>query len=680
MNGMIGVDVGGTFTDVIAVKEGKISAVKVPTNPKNMELPVIEGAELVGLKNMGVFNHASTSGLNAVLTRNLPKVAFLTTLGHRDILDGGRAMRPLEAQTDPHWRRSFGDASRPLVPHYLRRGIRERIKSDGDIFIPLDEHHAREQLEIIKKCNVEGIAICLINSYINPEHEKRLLELVREVLGDIPCSISSETSPLAKEFARSSTTVIDVFMKIVYGKYSQDLISGLRDKGFNGEINFADCAANLSPSDFALERPHKIVFSGPAGGTVSSAHFGSLIGQENIICADIGGTSTDISIVKNGRPTVTTDFQLEHDLLVNTLTNEVHSIGAGGGSIIKIDSSTGELKVGPESAGGLPGPACYDRGGINPTMTDACMMIGILSSDSPLGGRIHLNRELAKKAFEELDTNLDMEKRIKYAYNLGLSEISEGIVNICIKHAIDPRDYSLIAYGAAGPMLLPAVLNQVGAKSVVVPPYHGLFSALGLLSSDLVFSDSCSVYVTLNENAAEKINQLYKQMEAKLLSKISTELSQIKIVRTFDGHLAGQTWETPFVNIPDGEITSDTIQTLISNFHEAYELAWGNRFEGLPVVGATFRLQIVISTEKVSYPVLPSRTTGYLFPESKVELQYISDEPIIASIFSRDELLNGDVINGPAIIRESMSTIFVQDNQTAVVGKYGEIIITRDLN
>ncbi|GEN35338.1 hydantoinase/oxoprolinase family protein [Aneurinibacillus danicus] len=677
MSGMIGVDVGGTFTDVIAVKDGKITAVKVPTNPKNMELPVIEGAELVGLKNMAVFNHASTSGLNAILTRNLPKVAFLTTLGHRDILDAGRAMRPLEAQTDPHWRRSFGDASRPLVPRYLRRGIRERIKSNGDVFIPLDEEQAREQLDILKKCNVEGVAICLINSYVNPEHENRLMELVREVLGDIPCSISSETSPLAKEFTRSSTTVIDVFMKIVYGKYSQDLISGLRDKGFIGEINFADCAANLSPSDFALERPHKIVFSGPAGGTVSSAHFGSLIGQDNIICADIGGTSTDISIVKNGKPTVTTDFQLEHDLLVNTLTNEVHSIGAGGGSIIKIDSSTGELKVGPESAGGLPGPACYGRGGINPTMTDACMMIGILSSDSPLGGRISLNRDLAQKAFESLETNLDLEKRIKYAYNMGLSEISEGIVNTCIKHAIDPRDYSLIAYGAAGPMLLPAVLNQVGAKSVVVPPYHGLFSALGLLSSDLVFSDNCSVYLPLNEEAVEKINLLYKKMEEKLISKLSDDLSEIRIVRTFDGHLAGQTWETPFVDIPDGEITSDTIHTMISNFHDTYERAWGNRFDSLPVVGATFRLQIVIPTEKVNYPVLPSRTSGSLLPESIVELHYITDEPITANVYSRDELLYGDVVYGPAIIRESMSTIFVQSDQKAAVGKYGEITITR---
>jgi len=677
MTGMIGVDVGGTFTDVISIKNGKISAEKVPTNPNNMELPVIEGAEIVGANEMDVFNHASTAGLNAVLTRNLPKIAFLTTEGHRDMLDMGRAWRPLEGQTSADWRRSFGDAKAPLVPRYLRRGIKERIMSNGEVLIPFDEKQAIEQLQILKKCNVQGVAICLINAYVNPQHEIKLQQMVKEVLGEIPCSISSKTSPLAKEYPRASTTVIDVFMKIIYGGYSENLISGLRNIGFDGEINFADCAANLSPADFALERPHKIVFSGPSSGTVSSAHFGSKIGENNILCCDIGGTSCDISIVKDGKPTVTTVFEIEHDLLVNTLTNEVSSIGAGGGSIVKIDPGTGELKVGPESAGGQPGPACYGKGGENPTLTDSCLLIGILNSDAPLGGRIQLDKEKAVKAFESLPTNLDFDQRVNYAYEMGLNEISEGIIDISVKHGIDPRDYSLIAYGSAGPMLLPAVLEQVGAKSVLIPPYPGLFSALGLLSSDLVFADSQSAYFSIDQSAPEKIMSIFNEMENRLLSKVSINRNEVKIVRTFDGHLAGQTWETPFVPLPDGTITNKNIEEIIGNFHDTYERHWGNRFDGLPVVGVTFRLQIVIPTDKVSYPELPKRTGKKLIPIDMVELNYISESPISANVYLRDDLCNGDIIIGPAIIREPLSTTFIEQSQVAKVGQFGEITITR---
>lgn len=677
MSGMIGVDIGGTFTDVISTQDdGSIEAVKVPTNNENMELPVIEGAKQVGLKDKNVFNHASTAGLNAILTRKLPKIAFLTTQGHRDILDMGRAWRPLEGQTDANWRRSFGDATAPLVPRYLRRGILERIKSNGDILIPFDKEQAYKELEVLKKCNVQGVAICLINAYVNPEHEILLQQMVYEVLGDIPCSISSNTSPLAKEYARASTTVVDVFMKIIYDRYSDKLIRGLKEEGFKGDVNFADCAANLSPADFALEKPHKIVFSGPSAGTVSSAHFGSLIEEKNVVCCDIGGTSCDISIVKNGNPTVTTVFELEHDLLVNTLTNEVTSIGAGGGSTVKIDPGTGELQVGPESAGANPGPACYGNGGQVPTLTDACLMIGILNPNAPLGGRIHLKKELAETAFQSLKTNLDFDQRIQFAYKMGLSEIGEGIVDISVKHGIDPRDFSLIAYGSAGPMLLPAVMKEVGAKRVLIPPYPGLFSALGLLSSDRVFADSQSAYLTIDEKAVDKIERIYKGMEDRLLSKISQDKKDVKILRSFDGHLSGQTWETPFVPVPE-ELTKKNIGELVTNFHETYEKHWGNRFDGLPVVGVTFRLQIIIPTEKVNYPQLPTRMNGKVTPIDEVELKYIYDKPLMAKVYQREELCKDDVITGPAVIRDQLSTIFIEQSQIAKVGRFGEIAITQ---
>jgi N-methylhydantoinase A len=672
---MLAVDVGGTFTDVVAVENHTIKVMKVPTNPLNTEESVITGATTLGVTDATIFNHASTAGLNAIITRRLPKIAFLTTLGHRDMLDMGRTWRPLDALTDPSWRRPFGDAAKPLVHRYLRRGIHERMLSNGQAWLPLNEAQVREQLAVLKKCDVKGVAICLLNAYVNPQHEIRLRELVKEVLGDdIPCSISSETSPLAKEYARASTTVIDVFMKLIFKRYSENLTAGLRAANFQGEINFADCAAKLVASDMAMEQPFRIVFSGPAAGAVSSAHFGQLISDNKLMCCDIGGTSCDISVVTNGKPYVNTTFELEHDLLVNALSIEIASIGAGGGSIISINSS-GEMRVGPESAGGIPGPACYDKGGSAPTMTDTCLLMGILDPKRFLGGSMQLDPELASAAFERLDTPLSFEQRVVYAYQIGLNNIAEGLIDVAIKQGIDPREYSLIAYGAAGPLLLPAVLSMIKARRVIVPPYPGLFSALGLLSSDLVYSDNRSAYMLLAPDVANNISQIYRTMEEKLLSHISADKQNVIVKRTFDGRLYGQTWETPFIDVPPGQITEATISTLIKNFHDVYQQRTGNRFEMIPVQSVTYRVEVIVPTKKVSYPRLPVAQARTLQPERIVTLRYVEDGETEAAEYEREKLQQGDIICGPAIIREPLSTTHIVRGQTATVGEWGEIII-----
>jgi N-methylhydantoinase A len=446
---MIAVDVGGTFTDVVALQDGRIRTAKVSTDYTDVHGSVLEGAAALGVEDAPVFNHASTHGLNAVITRRLPKIGFLTTEGHRDILDMGRVWRPASAILDPRWRRSFGDAARPLVRRYLRRGISERITADGGVLFELDEAQARAELEVLGRCGVTGVAICLINAYVNPAHEVRLRELVHEVLGDVPCSISSEVSPLAKEYARASTTVVDTFMKIIYSDYAAKLAKGLADLGFTGQLNFADCAATLVPSERAMEQPFRIVFSGPAAGTVACAHFGALIGETDLLCADVGGTSCDISVVTAGEPFVNTTFELEHDLVVNALANDISSIGAGGGSIVAIGPA-GEVQVGPDSAGADPGPACYGRGGTQPTTTDTCLMIGIIDPERFAGGKVALDPALAKQAFEGLDSEFTLAQRVRYAYEMAVNNMAEGVFNIAIKNGVDPRDYSLVAYGAAG--------------------------------------------------------------------------------------------------------------------------------------------------------------------------------------------------------------------------------------
>ena len=597
---MMAVVVGGTFTDVVAVQNGRILTTRVSTNVRQVETSVVEGAAELGIAQAAVFNHASTHGLNAIITRNLPKSGFLTTAGHRDIPDIGRTWRPVAALTDPTWRRSFGDAARPLVPRYLRRGIVERLKADGSVFSALDEDQARRELRVLKRCNVEGVPICLLHAYTNNVHELRLRELVREELGDLPCSVSSEISPLAKEYARASTTLVDVFMKIIYEAYTDRLDAGLRGLGFKGQLNFADCAANLIPARDAMEAPFRVVFAGPAAGTVGSAHFGAMIGEPNLLCADVGGTSCDISLVVKGQPFVNTTFELEHDLIVNALSNDISSIGAGGGSIVAITPS-GDVKVGPDSAGASPGPACYGRGGLKPTMTDICLLAGILDPDGFAGGKMKLDAALSRKAFAALATSLSFEHRVRYAYDIGLNNIAEGIFNIAIKQGIDPRDFSLMAFGAAGPLVLPAIADLVHVKSVIVPPHPGLFSALGLLSADQAYVMSQSAYQILSPDSAAKIAGIYTAMEARLRERL-TQHGEVEIVRAFDGQLVGQTWETPFVPVPTGPITADSIARMIANFHDAYQARNGNRFDAIPVQGVTYRLRAVVKTDKVSYP------------------------------------------------------------------------------
>jgi len=674
---LVGVDVGGTFTDIVSVDEaGLITPAKIATDPRSSDGPVLAGAAAVGVERATVFNLATTAGLNAVITRNLPKVAFLTTQGHRDIPDMGSISRPVEFLTQPRWRRSFGDANRPIVPRYLRRGVRERITAAGEVFIPFDEAQAREELRLLKRCNVEGVAICLLNSYVNPAHEQRLKVLVREELGDIACSVSSEVSPIAMEYPRATTTIVDVLMKLKYGDYTDRLQQGLKAAGFGGEFNYADCRAMLMPASYAMERPYRLVVGGPAAGVVSSAHFGGMIDDGDLICADVGGTSTDISVVLKGEPWVNPTFELEHDLNVSALSIDVITLGAGGGSIVSV-SPTGDIRVGPESAGADPGPAAYGRGGARPTITDTALLAGILAPDAFLGGRMPLYPERARAAFEALETPMPLAERVRQAWAVGVHNIAEGIFNISVRRGIDPRDFTLMAYGAAGPMLLPAVLDVLALRRVVVPPHPGLFSALGLLSADLSFMDQRSAHLILTPEAAPKLDAIFKGLEESLRGQVKKAHGEVEFRRSFDARLAGQAWVTPLIEVGGGDITPEEVGRMQVAFHDTYERRNGNRFTRFPVEGVTYRVQAVVRSPKVAYPsVAPRRSGGVPAPAATVTLNFIYGEDVRAQVYQRADLCAGDRITGPSIVREEMSTTFAPRGRSLEVGAFGELIIT----
>ncbi|HLW95150.1 MAG TPA: hydantoinase/oxoprolinase family protein, partial [Solirubrobacteraceae bacterium] len=377
-----------------------------------------------------------------------------------------------------------------------------------------------------------------------------------------------------------------------------------------------------------------------------------------------------------GQPFVNDTFALEHDLIINALSTEISSVGAGGGSIVSI-SATGDVLVGPQSAGADPGPACYGRGGSAPTITDACLLMGIIDPDGFADGEIRLDSALSLAAFEALESRLDAHERIAYAYRIAVHNIAEEVTNVAVRHGVDLRDFTLLAYGAAGPMLLPAALEQLQVKSVVVPPHPGLFSALGLLSTDLVYYDSQSAYMLLTPDAAPRIAQMFEEMESRLRSRVAAGAEGLVVRRSFDGRLFGQSWETPLVEVSEGAITAETVAAMIASFHEEYERRHGNRFEAVPVQGVTYRVQLIVPVEKVDFAsIAEDGGSGDPQPTRTRTISYFDAEPFEAPEYERARLAAGARIEGPAIVSEGLSTTFVCPGQNATVGRFGEIAIT----
>jgi N-methylhydantoinase A len=672
---LVGVDVGGTFTDVVRVLDGVVTVTKVPSEPVDTHRSVLAGAERLGVTDVAQFHHAGTHGLNAILTRDLPVVGLLTTRGHRDVLDQGRLWRPAESVTDPAWRRGFSDVARPLIPRYLRRGVTERITGTGAVLVPLDERQAIEQIEVLGRSGVAGVAICLLHSYRAPEHELRLRELVREHLGDVAVSVSHEVSPLLKEYERSSTTVVDAMMKIIYGRYDVDLRAGLAELGFPGRLHYADSAADLVPAEAAMQVPSRVVFSGPAAGTVAGAHLGRAIDDGDLLCVDVGGTSCDISLITAGEPRRDTTFEFEHDLVVNSPATDIATLGAGGGSVVWVDD-LGQLRVGPQSAGARPGPACYGRGGTRPTVTDAALLLGLLDPEAFLGGAARLDPAAARAAFTALEVEEGLDERVHQAWQIALATIAEGVVDNTLDHGVDVRDLSLVAYGSAGPMLLPSVLDLVPARRVVVPPHPGLFSALGLLCGDLVHSDSVSDYVVLGPDSADRVATIFRNLEARLLKEVPPEIAgRARVTRSFDGRLLGQSWDTPFVEVPAGAIDAAAVAAMVEEFHAAYEARNRRRFAAYPVQAVTFRVRLVAESPKIAFTPLGTRTGGAPTPTGRA-VSTGPDGPVEFAVHRREDLLAGDELAGPVIVREDLSTTVVPAGRHLRVGAVGELVIT----
>jgi len=688
----IGVDVGGTFTDIILESEkiggdsGGVMVHKVPSTPEDQSIGVIRGiTEIcdkagVALGDIEKVVHGTTIATNAVIEYDGAEVGMLTTRGFRDILHLARHKRPhnFSMQFDVPWQ------SKPLVKRRNRIPVSERIlPPDGRIEEALNEDDVRAAAELLKKRGVDAVIICFIYSFLNNTHEQRAKEIVKEILPDTYVSCSSEVADVIREYERFSTAAMNAFIGPRTSFYLRNLESALRAQGVNAEIRVMQSNGGVTTIEGGSERPVTILMSGPAGGVIGGKWAGELSGVENLITVDIGGTSADISVVPRGevrimnpRDTMVGGYPILSPMI------DLASIGAGGGSIAYVDEG-GAFRVGPRSAGANPGPACYGKGGEEPTVTDAQVVLGRLDAEQFLGGGVAIDPALSTKAIEDnLCTKL----------NMSVEEAALGVIRVLnsnmaleiransVAKGIDPRDYALVAFGGAGPLHGVALAKTVAARETIVPPAPGINAAIGLLATDMQYEFTRSALITISTAEQGELDKLNGQLdELVALADAALDADDIapedrKFTRVAECRYQGQGFELR-AEFPDGTVSAENKQVVIENFHESHRRDYGHAFEEQNVEIITLRVIATAATEKLSWPALeageghnPEAAVMYTRPTT-----FDSGETLDTPRYDRGKLKSGQTVAGPAIIIQHDSTSLIPPGYTAEVTQYGNL-------
>ncbi len=678
----VGIDVGGTFTDGMAVNEetGEIRNAKVLSTPEAPAGAVLEALWQLNIpvSDVSAIHHGFTVGINAFLTRTGTRAGLLCTTGFRDLLDIGRLHRPFGAALhDPTWIRPHQE--RPLIERRYRRGIPGRIVWDGTERVPLDEDAVRREVEFLKKEGVESVAICFINSYLNPSHEQRARQIVKEMWPEVYIQ-TSEANPVAKESERTTLLAVDVYTGPLTVRYLDDLARRLREAGYKGDVLIMQISGGMKTLAATRQFPVNAIESGPVGGIAGCQLFGETLGIPNILGLDIGGTSTDIGVVREGRPVETSEVDLEHGITVMLPMVEVNSIGAGGGSLIQIDE-VGSLRVGPESAGARPGPACYGFGGTKPTLTDAYVIMGIIQPELFLGGRMRLDRAAAERALQTVAGPLGMTpvELATGAFDLATANIAGSIRGVTIERGLDPRQFVLFAYGAAGPIHAARLAKDASIGEVVVPIYAGGFSALGLLSPNIRVDCAESVMKLMPFIGAQGFNTIYQRLEEKAKKELAAQgvdPDRVKIQRWYYGMYYGQTWDNK-VAAPGGTYTDATLFELKAGFDDFFEKNFGYKAQEIPAMVTT--LSVTAEGEIPSVKPAPVGKGGAEPPAEALKLKaavhFAGKDYPSAPFYDGPRLLAGNIIEGPAIIDARISTVVIPEGMTGEVDKLGNLHI-----
>ncbi|WP_234031436.1 hydantoinase/oxoprolinase family protein [Lentibacillus cibarius] len=692
----VGVDVGGTFTDLILVDElaNKINVHKVPSTTHDQSVGVIKGIkELCKISDVDVEDveyilHGTTVATNITIEGNGAKVGMLTTRNYRDILHIARhkKIENFSIQQSLPWQDS------PLVKRRHRLPITEKLQApDGRIRFPLEEQEVRDAVKKLKAEDVDVIIVGFLFSFLNDVHEKRAKEIVHEIWPEIKCFTSSEVAPRIREYERFSTTAMNAFVAPKVNQYIDNLVSSLEEANVKGKLQIMQSSGGMASSQKATMTPMNLLKSGPAGGVLAASWWGQLDGIENVISVDIGGTSADISIIPDKTPRVVNPRDAEvNSYPVVTPMLEVDTIGAGGGSIAYVDAG-GAFRVGPKSAGSTPGPACYGQGGEDPCVTDANVVLGRLDPEQFLGGEIPLQPEKSTEAIKS---------KVADKLNMSVEEAAFGILKIInnnmalsirensVRKGIDPRDFALLAAGGAGPLHSIDLAETIGSKTVMVPNYPGITASAGLLISDLKYHFNASCIESLETISKDLVSKLGKQLQdledqaANQLIRDGISQGDITYERIAECRYIGQGFELR-VPIPEGKLTKQSIEEIVSGFHSMHKQEYGHHFPENTV--ELISLDIVAIGKTPSFKLPQLEEMGRTNPKTAFMYErqtYFEVNGEIKSMptprYQREKLLASDRITGPASIIQRDSTSIVPPNWQVVVSPHGTLLATQN--
>ena len=712
----VGVDVGGTFTDIVLEQiqgsEQNVVVTKVPSTPHDQSEGVVKGVlqvcELAGIKPgaIDMLFHGTTVATNMVIERNGADVGMLTTKGFRDIMHMARHKRPhnFSLHFDVPWQ------SKPLVKRRNRLPITERLMPpEGTIETPLDENDVRAAAELCKKRGLEAVVIGFLFSFLNDEHEKRAKDIVKEVMPDAFVCTSSEVVNAMREYERFSSTAMNAYIGPKTSLYLKNLGERLSSNGIDAVVRIMQSNGGISTIENTSQRPIGLLLSGPAGGVIGGRWTGANSGVEDIITIDIGGTSADISVIRGGELRVKNPRDTEvAGLPVLAPMIDIDAIGAGGGSIAYLDGG-GAFRVGPRSAGAVPGPACYGNGGTEPTVTDAQVALGRLDEEQFLGGDLSIDAAKARSAIEQhigKPMGLSVEDAALGILKIVNNNMALAINNNSVAKGIDPRGFSLMGFGGAGPLHAVALAEMIKAKDVVSPVQPGITAAMGLLVTDLQYEYTRSVLVALNppepasddmtadekkahdekcqdlKAAFDRVNVVADELTAEADAQLEADgitKDKRRFTKILECRYLGQGFELR-ANMPDSSLTLDNVQQVIDSFFDVHKETYGHAFRDQITEGVTLRVIAVADVEQLKPSALAVRgdknpADALMYTRATVfEDHGACDTPR----FDRAKLQANDTISGPAIISQHNSTSLVPPDYTATVLGYGDIRITRN--
>jgi N-methylhydantoinase A len=668
----VGVDVGGTFTDGVVWDDETqlLSYPKAPSTPGDPTKGVLDVLDLLGADMARVerFVHGVTIGTNAILEGKGAQVWMLVTRGFRDVLEIARTNRPVLYDI-----RTL--KTPPLVPRTRTVEVDERMLFDGSVQTPLDAAQLAAAAATVPDGPDIAIAICFLHSYANALHEraaKAAIEAARP--GRYVCT-SAEVLPQFREYERFNTTVLNAYIGPLMGRYLEALESSLAARGYGKDVFIMTSNGGVSTAERSRQLPVATVLSGPAGGVAAAVHLGGLRNVANLITCDMGGTSTDVCLIEGLRIPVTNEQKIaEH--ANRTPQIEINAVGAGGGSIAWIDAGD-ILKVGPRSAGAAPGPACYGKGGTEPTVTDANLVLNRLAAGTPLaGGRISLDRELALKAIGSLGERLglDAPRTAEGILRIAVARMVSAIKQISISDGHDPRDFTLLPYGGAGPMHAAAIADELEMRSVLVPIGPGNFAAFGSLISDLRRDYVLTRTMQLHTAEWSEVDRVFRSIETQARSDLlgeGTPADCIEMIRSAGMRYLGQSWELN-VDIPR---SAASIEALMAAFASVHDRRFGHRSSGITEI-VNFR---ITGVGRVRKPAVPRWTVGGTLDDARTAVRAVYFEGAYRDtpIYARDRLPAGQRLRGPALIEESGSTTIIPDEWHARVLEHGEILLER---